>query len=225
MLPLFFNTDQMLYNRMCSLFCISVTVESLLKASAWLNISKDPIHGNDKKGDSFWKQITEEYNRNMPDRRRDTNQLKVHWSRLSKTINEFNGYWVSVSRMNKSGYSDDQLMDAAQQMYQKKNSKPFSLVHWWRILKNEPKWCSHVAQLEKEKSKTIHVDISDDREERPMGRGVAKEPRKGKRKVEQVMDGIIILGENINKIVEVTQERRKECEKSHRISLRSQELH
>lgn len=79
--------------------------------------------------------------------------------------------------------------------------------------------------MEKEKSKTIHVDISDDREERPMGRGVAKEQRKGKRKVEQVMDGIIILGENINKIVEVTQERRKECEKSHRISLRSQELH
>jgi len=79
--------------------------------------------------------------------------------------------------------------------------------------------------LEKEKSKTIHVDISDDREERPMGRGVAKEQLKGKRKVEQVMDGIIILGENINKIVEVTQERRKEREKSHRISLRSQELH
>jgi len=113
---------------MCSLFCISVTVESLLKASAWLNISKDPIHGNDKKGDSFWKQITEEYNRNMPDRRRDTNQLKVHWSRLSKTINEFNGYWVSVSRMNKSGYSDDQLMDAAQHMYQKKIA---SLSHWF----------------------------------------------------------------------------------------------
>ena len=113
---------------MCSLFCISVTVESLLKASTWLNISKDPIHGNDKKGDSFWKQITEEYNRNMPDRRRDTNQLKVHWSRLSKTINEFNGYWVSVSRMNKSGYSDDQLMDAAQHMYQIKIA---SLSHWF----------------------------------------------------------------------------------------------
>jgi hypothetical protein len=31
----------------------------LLQASAWLNISKDPIHGNDKKSDSFWGQITE----------------------------------------------------------------------------------------------------------------------------------------------------------------------
>ena len=87
------------------------------------------------------------------------------------------------------------------------------MVHWWRILKNEPKWCSHVAQLEKEKSKTIHIDIGDDKEERPMGRGVAKEQRKGKRKVEHVMDRIVILGENINKIVEVTQERRKEREK------------
>jgi len=37
--------------------------------------------------------------------------------------------------------------------------------------------------------------------------------RKGKRKAEQVMDGIVLLGDNINKIVEVTEERKKEREK------------
>ena len=188
-------------------------INSLLQASAWLNTSKDPIHGNDKKGDSFWGQVTEEFNKNcVPDRIRDTNQLKIHWSRLSKTINEFNSFWTTVSNMNKSGYSDDQLMDEAQQRFEKKNGKPFTLVHWWKILKNEPKWRAHVGQSEKEKKKNIHVDSVDDKEERPTGRESAKTERKGKRKAEQVMDGIVLLGDNITKIIEVTEER-KEREK------------
>jgi hypothetical protein len=37
--------------------------------------------------------------------------------------------------MNKSGYFDDQVIDEAQQRYQKKNKKPFTLAHWWKILK------------------------------------------------------------------------------------------
>ena len=91
-----------------------------MQASAWLNTSKDPIHGNYKKGDSFWGQVTQEFNKNcLPDRTRDTNQLMIHWLRLSKTINEFDGFWTTMSNMNKSGYSDDQLMDEAQQCFEK----------------------------------------------------------------------------------------------------------
>ncbi|CAN6323597.1 unnamed protein product [Urochloa humidicola] len=37
--------------------------EEVRLASAWLNTSKDPIHGNDKNRDSFWGQITEKYNK------------------------------------------------------------------------------------------------------------------------------------------------------------------
>ncbi|KAL6841847.1 hypothetical protein ACP4OV_028359 [Aristida adscensionis] len=186
--------------------------EEVRLASAWLNISKDPIHGNDKKSDSFWGQITEEFNKNsQPDRIRDTNQLKIHWSRLSRTINEFNGYWIQVCKMNKSGYSDDQIMEEAQQMYKKKYSKPFQLVHWWKILRNEPKWCTHAAQSEKEKSEIIDVDLSNDKDvPRPMGREAAKKERKGKRKAEQILDGIAMLGDNITKIINLTQDRKKE---------------
>ncbi|CAO2200349.1 unnamed protein product [Urochloa humidicola] len=105
-------------------------------------------------------------------------------------------------------------MDEAQQRFETKNGKPFTLVHWWKILKNEPKWCTYVAQSEKEKGKNIKGDATDDRvEPRPIGREAAKAERKGKRKAEQVMDGIVILGENINKIVKVAEERKKEREK------------
>ncbi|CAO2142217.1 unnamed protein product [Urochloa humidicola] len=113
--------------------------------------------------------------------------------------------------MNKSGYSDDQLMDEAQKRFTNKNKKRFAHVHWWRILKNEPKWHASVAQAEKDKSKAIEID---DKEDRPTSREAAKAKYKGKRKVEQLMDGIAILGDNINKIAEVAKERKKEREKA-----------
>ncbi|CAN6361707.1 unnamed protein product, partial [Urochloa humidicola] len=45
--------------------------EEVRLASAWLNNSNDSIRGNDKKGDTFWKDITAEFNSNAPaDRQR-----------------------------------------------------------------------------------------------------------------------------------------------------------
>jgi hypothetical protein len=36
---------------------------TVVQASAWLNASKGPIHGNDKKGDTFWKEVTDTFNK------------------------------------------------------------------------------------------------------------------------------------------------------------------
>jgi hypothetical protein len=40
--------------------------------------------------------------------------------------------------MHTSGYSDDMLEKEAQKMYVNRFGKPFTLVHWWKILKEEP---------------------------------------------------------------------------------------
>jgi hypothetical protein len=56
-----------------------------------------------------------------------------------------------------------------------------NVSNWWNILRNEPKWCTHAAQSEKEKNKSIDVDATDDKDvPRPMGRKAAKAERKGK---------------------------------------------
>lgn len=180
-----------------------------------MNTSKDPIHGNDKSRETFWGQISERFNKNIEEHlRRDINQLKIHWGRLNRCLTEFNGFYSKVTKVNKSGYSDDMLIEEAQQMYKKKYGKLFTLEHWWKKLRKEPKWCASAAQLEKNKSKIVDVDDTDDDDEgRPIGREAAKEQRKGKRKVDEVKDGIAMLGENINKISKITEERKKECEK------------
>ena len=130
--------------------------------------------------------------------------MKIHWSRLKAAINDFNGFWSTVNKVHKSGYLDDQLMDEAQKLYERKHGKPFALVHWWRKLKDEPKWCASVAQSEKEKSKSMPIDLTNDKDASHLiGREAAKAQCKGKRKAEEVLDGVAILGENISKIIEV----------------------
>jgi hypothetical protein len=176
-----------------------------------LETSKDPIHGNDKRGDTFWKEVTDEFNRKgNGKRRRETNQLKIHWSRLKSSIGEFNDYWTKVTQMHTSGYSDDMLEKEAQKMYANRFGKRFSLVHWWKILKEEPKWC---AQFETEKDKGETVEVPE-AQIRPIGREAAKAERKGKRKKgNAAMEGIVILGDNIEKIIKVEEDRKMEREK------------
>lgn len=90
-------------------------------------------------------------------------------------------------------------------------------MHWWKKLKDEPKWC---ASFEKEKNNSIPIDLADDtKEERPIGRDAAKAQRKGKRKADGVMEGIVLLGENITKIVEMQEDRKKEREKVTEVQL------
>jgi hypothetical protein len=103
-------------------------------------------------------------------------------------------------------------MDEAQKMYTREHGKPFTLLHWWRTLKNEP---AYVAQLEKENNKDSPIHVADDQNaQRPISRDAAKAQSSGKRKTgEVVADGTVHLGENITKIIQVQQERKQEREK------------
>jgi hypothetical protein len=113
-----------------------------------------------------------------------------------------------------SGYSDDMLIDETQQMWQKKYGKRFALEHWWKKLKNEPKWTTSIEQSEKEKNKRANDSAYEDGAQvRPIGREAAKAQHRGKKKMDEVKDDISMLGDNVNKIADITQERKKEREK------------
>jgi hypothetical protein len=128
-------------------------------------------------------------------------------------MTEFNGFFVKVSRINTSGYSDDMLIDEAQQIWQKKYGKRFALEHWRKKLKDEPKWTTSIKQSEKEKNKRVNDSAYEDGAQVcPIGREAAKAQHRGKKKMNEVKDGISMLGDNVNKIAEITQER-KEREK------------
>uniref|UniRef100_A0A0A9C2Y8 Myb-like domain-containing protein n=1 Tax=Arundo donax TaxID=35708 RepID=A0A0A9C2Y8_ARUDO len=116
--------------------------ENLRLVSAWLNISNDPIGGNDKKYDHYWKEVTKEYNKYSPrDRRRSILQCKNHWNRYAPLVTKFNSCWNRMKSAHGSGESDDQEMERAHALYKSENyQKQFLFEYWWRVIKDEPKW-------------------------------------------------------------------------------------
>jgi hypothetical protein len=66
--------------------------------------------------------------------------------------------------------------------------------------------------MEKENDKDSPIHVADDQNaQRPIGRDAAKAQHSGKRKTREVVaDGIVLLGENITKIIQVQQERKQE---------------
>jgi hypothetical protein len=94
-------------------------------------------------------------------------------------------------------------------MYVNRFGKPFTLVYWWKILKEEPKW---LALFETEKDKTEAFVILDE-QKRPLGRDSAKAERNGKNKKAKVKDEIINLGDTVEKLVKVQEDRKMDLEK------------
>uniref|UniRef100_J3KUS2 Myb-like domain-containing protein n=1 Tax=Oryza brachyantha TaxID=4533 RepID=J3KUS2_ORYBR len=74
--------------------------EDIRLTSAWLHNSKDPVDGNGRKADSYWADVTEEYNKTTEtSRQRNRNQVKIRWDRCKNPLFDFHGCWVNASRV------------------------------------------------------------------------------------------------------------------------------
>lgn len=181
--------------------------------------STDPIEGNERKGEQYWGDVTATYNNTTKNNRsRNKNQLKIRWDRIKKPVTEFQGCWNRISQVYHSGFSDDQLMDQALELFASEHDeKPFTLRHAWKVLRNERKWAAHVKKvLEKDSSSSTAinpahvVNLEDNPAQRPMGHKKAKEIRNGKRKASDVSAGI---NEKLEKFIEASNKSREGREK------------
>ncbi|XP_062114317.1 uncharacterized protein LOC133825380 [Humulus lupulus] len=117
---------------------------------------------------------------------------KIIGTKMNQKGARFNGCYKRVQHARQSGWSDEQILENAHQLYKSENSNSnFLLVDCWRLLKDEPKW-NTMYQPKGGKRKKVsesgaftsssNADISDDevREVRPTGQKAAKS--KGKEK-------------------------------------------
>jgi hypothetical protein len=109
---------------------------------SWVNISTDPIQGNDQKSTTFWEKITSNYNkyREASYPLRTIVQAKARFQKLSKTVQVFVGCYKSVTNPPKSGHSEADIVDEALALYLSITKTKFKSVKVWRVLKEEPKW-------------------------------------------------------------------------------------
>jgi hypothetical protein len=82
--------------------------EDLMLVSAYLNVSKDPIMGRDKKEGTFWERIWKYFNKNRTfESDRNWSSLKHRWLAIQKEVNIFQGYYDAIERKNQSGKTSD----------------------------------------------------------------------------------------------------------------------
>ncbi|XP_062086516.1 glutathione S-transferase T3-like [Humulus lupulus] len=156
-------------------------------------LENDAIMGNDQTSAHFWAQITNYYNTNQKgEQARTGRQCKDHWNKMNQKLARFNGCYKRVQHAHHSGWSDEQILENAHQLYKSENSNSnFLLVDCWRLLKDEPKWNTMYQPKGCKRTKvpesgaftsSSNVDIKDDevRKVRPTGQKAAK--RKGKEK-------------------------------------------
>ena len=111
--------------------------------SSWLSNSVDPIKGNDKKSEHYWKAVAQEFNSNMPSggHKRIAKQCRTHWDGLKREVAKFSELHSKARSTFTSGYSDDMIMEKTREWYKSHNKqKPFTFEYIWRDLKDQPKW-------------------------------------------------------------------------------------
>ncbi|XP_062118265.1 glutathione S-transferase T3-like [Humulus lupulus] len=166
---------------------------TILLISGWLNTSKDAIVGNDQTSTHFWARIAEYYNTNQKgEQARIGRQCKDHWNKMNQKVERFNGCYKRVQQAHHSGWSDEQILENAHQLYKyENNNSNFLLVDCLRLPKDEPKWNTMYQPKGGKRTKvpdtgaftsSSNADISDDEvhEVRPTSQKATK--RKGKEK-------------------------------------------
>jgi hypothetical protein len=81
--------------------------EDLLLVSAWLNISMDPIVGNQQKHNTYWDKIYEYFEKEKTSCiSRTANSLMHRWSTIQLKTNKFCGCLAQIERRNESGLNE-----------------------------------------------------------------------------------------------------------------------
>lgn len=121
-------------------------IEQVTLTQSWLEISMDPIHGNDQKGTDFYKRIAEIFKEKMGVQyiNRSPESLHSHWrDNIQCNVAKFSSAYAKATSRVISGYNPDDYIRDAQVLFisENKHKKPFKAIKCWEILKSHAKWC------------------------------------------------------------------------------------
>ena len=126
----------------------------LYLSQAWVQSSNDPIVGNYQEGKSFWQSIQEAYRKFSPtNEERSLQALQARWADINKNSTKFNGIYVQIKRVPRSGYNEEKYIQDALALYNDEEKENFPFLACWHYLKDKPKWLVNGAPKKKEAKK------------------------------------------------------------------------
>ncbi|WVZ94525.1 hypothetical protein U9M48_040406, partial [Paspalum notatum var. saurae] len=151
--------------------------EDKVICSAFLNISKDPIIGVNQSSGGYYKRIHEYYKEHKPEgSNRSQIAMQHRWIAIQKGVNKFCGIKSTIDRKDESGKNEQDRIDDAIKLFETK--EPFTFLHCWKLLKDEPKWSDRMVELNtaatKPQQTADELGSNNGEPARPEGRDSAK---------------------------------------------------
>ncbi|KAF4047145.1 putative Myb DNA binding domain-containing protein [Phytophthora infestans] len=105
-----------------------IAAEDLNLAASWLDVSQDPVVGDEQKRDAFWSKVHEEFvgrsGATPSHEQRGVHSLHTRWRNLQAACNKFAGCYAAIVARNESGKTvEDKILDA-HVLYREQNNGP-----------------------------------------------------------------------------------------------------
>ncbi|XP_047939502.1 glutathione S-transferase T3-like [Salvia hispanica] len=132
---------------------------------AWINVSYDPVVGNQQTHKCFWLKVTEVYNARRPTNTvpRNVKMLRSHWERSDKDVKIFCAIYRGEEANYQSGASGADILRAALRVFKDDVGKDFKLVDVWSQVHHLDRWAGGVESGSKRTKRTArgHYSSSD----------------------------------------------------------------
>ena len=167
------------------------TDQNLVLISGWIKYGTDSVVGRNQKSEAYWGKIAEYCNEhcsfNPP---RDGASCRNHYNYMSKKLSKWVGAYDNATRMQQSGWSENDVLAKAHEIYSGGKNEHFNLMSEWHALRDQPRYGSQVGGNSGSSSgskRSRENDASDSNSVgssvRPMGRDATKKKVKRKTSV------------------------------------------
>ncbi|XP_048600146.1 glutathione S-transferase T3-like [Brassica napus] len=194
------------------------TEQNLVLLSGWIKYGTNSVVGRNQKSESFWGKIAEYCNEHCSfDPPRSGVSCRNHYNYINQKLSKWIGAYDNAKRMQQSGWSEQDVLAKAQEIYSGGGTGNFNLMKEWIAVRDQPRYGSQVGGNSGSKSsgsKRAHdSDASDSNSvgstARPMGRDAAK--KKAKKKGKSV--ALEVVNEDFNEFKQIKAQEFERLEK------------
>ena len=122
--------------------------EDVILAKAFVNVSENPITGNDQKAGTFWANVCKKFydmakenDVAIPVNRTTTSLTNRFQKQLQKNLNEWNAFYKQIKDSKPSGTTEEDMRNMADELYSEMNdARPFNFRHVVDTLHQMPKF-------------------------------------------------------------------------------------
>ncbi|CAO2149142.1 unnamed protein product [Urochloa humidicola] len=118
--------------------------EDIQLCTSWMNVSYDPIVGNEQPTKSYYQRIADDFHKNRDfESNRSTKSLEIRISAIIKDCMKFQSFFEQIERRHPSGVTYQEHLSEAQARYAKTSKgKTCQFIHCWLKVRHSEKFAT-----------------------------------------------------------------------------------